>query len=188
MTGIVLYGPPASGKTTITTALTAIDRRFTLLRKLKAGNRRGSEYEFTTPAHLAELRTAGRLVAETHRYGNTYAIDRHQIAALTDSGKVPVVHMGNIPDTRRLIDGGAWLTVLLWISREECERRSISRGDPDTAGRLHAWDETLADLNTHGHEALNLHISTEDVTPDEAAEQISKAYQEARAMNLTQEL
>ncbi|MEW1840215.1 hypothetical protein AB0392_19910 [Nonomuraea angiospora] len=45
------------------------------MRKLKAGAWSGSEYEFVNYVRLAELRAAGRLVVETHRYGNTYAID-----------------------------------------------------------------------------------------------------------------
>ncbi|MGV9303830.1 hypothetical protein ACWDLG_10705 [Nonomuraea sp. NPDC003727] len=37
--GIVLYGPPASGKDTVTAALRRLDPRFVLLPKLKVGTR-----------------------------------------------------------------------------------------------------------------------------------------------------
>jgi len=73
------YGPPASGKDTITAALTRLDARFTLLPKLKVGTGRADGYEFVSAEHLDKLRDAGRLVAETRRYGNVYAIDRQSI-------------------------------------------------------------------------------------------------------------
>ncbi|WP_433498121.1 hypothetical protein ACQP1K_24950 [Sphaerimonospora sp. CA-214678] len=108
--GIVLYGPPASGKTTITTALHRHDPRFRLLPKLKAGTGRTEGYEPVTAEELNELRRAGRLLVETRRYGNVYAIDGHQIEEITAAGHVPVVHMGNIADLRALVgqraDGG----------------------------------------------------------------------------------
>ncbi|MGW2147489.1 hypothetical protein ACWCOT_24525 [Nonomuraea bangladeshensis] len=117
MMGVVLYGPPASGKSTVTTALGQLDPRFVLVRKLKAGDCRGTEYDFVTVEELARLRAAGRLLSETRRYGNTYAIDRHQVSGLITAGHVPVVHLGNIADLRRLTEAGPWMTVLLWIPR-----------------------------------------------------------------------
>ncbi|MET7459577.1 guanylate kinase [Nonomuraea sp. NPDC005501] len=176
MKGIVLYGPPASGKSTITAALTALDPRFVLLRKLKAGDRRGTEYDFVTSEHLARLRAAGRLLAETHRYGNVYAIDRHQIEQSAQAGQMPVVHMGNIPDILRLAEAGPWLPVLLWVPRDVCEQRSRQRGDGDTARRLSAWDETLLDLQAHDTGLFSLRIRTDQTTPEDAARQIAHAY------------
>lgn len=70
-----------------------------------------------TGQRLAELRAAGRLLVETHRYGNIYAIDRHQIGRMTRAGRVPIVHMGNIGDVRRLAETASWLLVMLWASR-----------------------------------------------------------------------
>ncbi|MEU0565179.1 guanylate kinase [Nonomuraea sp. NPDC005983] len=174
MKGIVLYGPPASGKSTTTAALTALDSRLVLLRKLKVGNRRGTEYDFVTSEHLDRLRAAGRLLAETHRYGNVYAIDRRQIEEMAQTGRVPVVHMGNIPDILRLAVA-PWLLVLLWVPRDVCERRCRQRGDSDTASRLSAWDETLLDLQAHDTGLFSLRIRTDQVAPEEAARQISEA-------------
>ncbi|MGI5273342.1 hypothetical protein ACQEUU_29635 [Nonomuraea sp. CA-218870] len=114
MMGVVLYGPPASGKSATTVALGEVDPRFALVRKLKVGNRRGTEYEFVSAEELTQLRAAGRLLIETHRYGNNYAIDRHHIDRLTAAGQVPIVHLDNIADIRRLIQSAPWLVVLLW--------------------------------------------------------------------------
>ncbi|MFG2078687.1 guanylate kinase [Nonomuraea maritima] len=175
MIGVVLYGPPASGKSSTTVALSEIDPRFTLVRKLKAGNLRGTEYDFTSVEELARLRSAGRLLLESHRYGNTYAVDRHQIDQLTAAGRVPIVHLGNIADIRRLIEPAPWLLVLLWIPRDVCEQRSRQRGDTDTPHRLKAWDETLADL-AEGDDLFHLRFHTDHATPDEVARQIAGAF------------
>ncbi|GAA2847783.1 AAA family ATPase [Nonomuraea rubra] len=178
MRGIVLYGPPASGKSTVTAALCQLDPRFALVRKLKAGNRRGTEYDFVTAEELARLRAAGRLMLETRRYGNTYAIDRHHITELITAGHVPIVHLGNTADIRRLAETGPWLTVLLWIPRQMCEERSRQRGDRDTPQRLKAWDETLADLQEHVDPPFLHRFRTDLVTPAEIGERIADSYDE----------
>ena len=181
--GIVIYGPPASGKDTITAALTHLDPRFTLLPKLKVGTGRADGYEFVSAEHLDKLRDAGRLVAETHRYGNVYAIDRQTIEDRHAAGYVPVVHMGNVSDLRQLVgkvpDG--WFRVLLWIPREVTEQRSQARGDVDTAKRLAAWDETLTDLETNTDAGFfHLRIHTDRLGADAAAREIMSAYDRLR--------
>ncbi|MDA0632268.1 guanylate kinase [Nonomuraea sp. MCN248] len=181
MRGVVLYGPPASGKSTVTAALTALDPRFVLLRKLKAGIPRGSEYEFVSFERLAELRAARRLLVESHRYGNAYAVDRHQVEQITEAGQVPVVHMGTVDDVRRLVDAGRWLVVLLWVSREMCERRSRERGDDDTAERLRAWDETLADLHAHDDGLFACRFQTDEITSAKVARLVAWIFADQQA-------
>lgn len=178
MKGIVLYGPPASGKSTITAALCGLDPRFALVRKLKAGNRRGTEYDFVSHEELERLRAAGRLMLETRRYNSTYAIDRCHISGLIAAGHVPIVHLGNTADVRRLTETEPWLTILLWISREVCEQRSEQRGDRDTPQRLEAWDETLADLRAHTSPPFHHRFYTDLTTPAEIAERIACSYDE----------
>ena len=177
MTGVVLYGPPASGKSTVTATLTKLDPRFVLLRKLKAGTWNGGEYEFVSIGRLAELRAAGRLLVETHRYGNVYAVDRKEVERMTRAGLVPVVHMGNVGDVRRLAETASWLLVMLWASREVCERRCRQRGDLDTAMRMRAWDETFTELRTQGEDLFPLRLRDERAQPSDMARQIADAYQ-----------
>jgi guanylate kinase len=176
-TGVVLYGPPTSGKSTTTTALHRLDIRFRLLRKLKVGTGRAEEYHLITAAQLDELRRAGRTLTENHRYGNTYAIDRAEIDQMAQAGLIPVTHIGNIADLRRLVGRAPWLRVLLWVPREVCQERSRHRGDADTAQRLTAWDETLADLETNTDDGFfHLHLHTDRINPDQAARQIADAF------------
>jgi guanylate kinase len=173
--GVILYGPPASGKDTVTAELSRQDNRFALLPKLKAGSGRSVGYRLVSSDELVVLRSKGRLVVETQRYGNRYAVDREDIAALTDSGRIPVVHMGNVADLERLRSAVplAWTTVLLWIPREVCAERSRRRGDSDSPKRLQAWDETAADLQAAGDGApFDLTIHTDQLEPAEAARQI----------------
>ncbi|MCW2882205.1 MAG: hypothetical protein JWQ95_6305 [Sphaerisporangium sp.] len=173
-----MYGPPTSGKSTTTEALHRLDPRFRLLRKLKVGTGRAEEYHLVTAAHLDELRQAGRTVAETHRYGNTYAIDCAEVDDMTSAGLIPVAHIGNIADLRRLVGRDPWLRVLLWVPREVCEQRSGHRGEVDTAQRLAAWDETLTDLETNADEGFfHLRLHTDRTGPDQAAREIADAFQ-----------
>lgn len=181
--GVVLYGPPASGKDTVTATLHRLDPRFVLLPKLKVGSGRATGYEFVTAEHLDRLRDEGRLIAETRRYGNVYAIDTQAIEVRHAAGYVPVVHMGNVPDLRRLIGRApdSWLRVLLWVPREVTERRSQERGDLDTGKRLAAWDETLADLEANADAGFfHLRVHTDKLGVDAVAVEIMTTFDRLR--------
>lgn len=188
--GVILYGPPTSGKDTITGELADQDARFVLLPKLKAGTGRSAGYRTTAADELDVLRTAGRLAVETRRYGNVYAVDRHDIDAMTRAGRVPVVHMGNIADLQRLRSAVPleWTCVLLWVPREVCAKRSQGRGDVDRPKRLRAWDETQADLTAHADAAIfDLVIHTDDTEPAKAArliiDAVNDGHQRARPLS-----
>ncbi|WP_066374345.1 hypothetical protein [Herbidospora mongoliensis] len=175
---IILYGPPTSGKDTITAALSHADERFTYLKKLKVGGGRSVGYRPASREQLDELRQEGRLAVETHRYGNVYAVDQADVTAMLAAGATPVVHMGNISDLRALSasDPDTWFRVRLHVPREVCEQRSRQRGDADTSERLRAWDETLADLQAHddGH-TFHICIETHLLDVDAAAQTIVTA-------------
>ncbi|MFC5754984.1 guanylate kinase, partial [Actinomadura rugatobispora] len=122
-----------------------------------------------------------RLVVETERYGNRYAVDRHDIDELTETGHVPVVHIGNLADLAELRTAVPldWTTVCLWIPREVCAERSHQRGDVDTPARLRAWDETDADLQRsqtqEGVSPFTLVIHTDQAEPADTARRIIEA-------------
>ncbi|MEV5571106.1 guanylate kinase [Spirillospora sp. NPDC052269] len=176
--GVILYGPPASGKDTITAELSRLDGRFVLLTKLKVGTGRSAGYRYVPTIELDALRAAGRLALETERYGNRYAVDRQDIDALTDAGRIPVVHVGDIPGVNTLSSAVPliWTRVRLWAPREVTADRSQHRGDTDTTSRLVAWDEAEADWRTNGEAVrFDLTVRTHETDPAEAAKRISQA-------------
>ncbi|MFD9008389.1 MULTISPECIES: guanylate kinase [unclassified Streptomyces] len=178
--GVVLFGPPTAGKDTVSAALTGLDTRYGQLTKIKVGSGRTTGYRMADADELAALRAAGRLVLETRRYGNTYAIDRDDLDAMTGAGRIPIVHIGSVEHLRSFTAAvrEPWLCVLLWVPRDVCEQRSRGRGDRDTADRLAAWDEALADLGTvqDGEEPFDLLLRTDHTDPDRTAEIIARAH------------
>ena len=174
-TGVILYGPPASGKDTVTAALCAVSPDYQQFARLKVGDGKSLGYRFCSIRQLLQLEKAGDIVYTNTRYGNTYIVDRPGLNEAFVSG-VPVVHMGQVVGVQAVATGfrANWLTVLLWCSREATKERSQGRGDRDTAARLEAWDATLQDLDAHPKSTWDLTISTEEHSPDVAARLIDQ--------------
>ncbi|MFE7194005.1 HAD hydrolase-like protein [Kitasatospora sp. NPDC057541] len=174
--GVILYGPPASGKDTVTRALSDVDPAFSLFSRVKYGPGRSAGYRMGTPELLEELRASGAVVYENSRYDSVYVTDRPGLDEAFARG-VPVMHLGQVDGVRAVLDGypAQWLTVLLWSSREVTEARSTGRGDADTPARLAAWDATLADLDANPTFRFDLTIRTDEFEPEAAANQIRLA-------------
>ncbi|MEO3785896.1 guanylate kinase [Actinocorallia sp. B10E7] len=177
--GVILYGPPTSGKDTITDELTRRESRFLFLPKLKAGFSGpdpGRGHRLISFMMMEALERSGALAVVTNRHRDIYAVDRQGVEDAAASGRVPVIHMDDVADLTRLREAVpiTWLTVLLWTPREVCAERPAGRGD-DTADRLQAWDETRADLGRAGTGVFDLEIRTDEVTAAEAAHQIITA-------------
>ncbi|MFD7228858.1 guanylate kinase [Streptomyces sp. NPDC059881] len=176
--GVILYGPPGSGKDTITTELSRIRPEFTLFQRLKAGPGRTAGYRPTTAAHIEELAQAGELLYRNTRYGAEYAIDRAEVVTLISDGRIPVLHMGQVAGVSAI---GAfpvpirWVKVLLWCPYEVTEERCRSRGDQDLDARLKVWDETRQDLLDHSNKPWSLAIRTDHVSAKQAAQAIDEA-------------
>ena len=166
--GVILYGPPAAGKDTITAALTHLDGRYSLFRRIKVGAGRVDGYRLTTAEEVKELREAGQVLWENSRYNALYVVDKPYLVASLLRG-FPVVHVGQ-PEAVQAISSGvpdvAWLIVSVWCPRDVAASRIASRDTGDTAARLTAWDETplLA--------APNLSLDTSTTSAIEAAQAI----------------
>ncbi|MER5781295.1 guanylate kinase [Streptomyces mobaraensis] len=173
--GVILYGPPAVGKDTVTVALAELSPRYAQFARLKIGTGKAAGYRMGTAQQLVGLEAAGDVVYANSRYGNTYVIDRPGLTAAFAAG-VPVVHLGQVDGVRALVDGysAAWSVVLLWCPREVTAERSAGRGDSDTAARLAAWDATREDLDAHPSVTWDLTVDTASVSPPDAARLIDQ--------------
>ncbi|KOT38710.1 guanylate kinase [Streptomyces rimosus subsp. rimosus] len=170
-----MYGPPASGKDTVTVALAALDARYAQFARLKVGSGKSAGYRMGTAERLRELEIAGDVVYRNERYGNTYVIDRPGLDDAFAAG-VPVVHLGQVDGIRALVNGytADWVTVLLWCPREVTAQRSESRSDNDTTARLAAWDATREDLAAHPGTGWDLTVDTTAMSPQESARLIDQ--------------
>lgn len=173
--GVILYGPPASGKDTVTRALTALDPRYVQFARFKVGSGSSSGYRMGTAEQLRELAAAGGVIYANRRYGNTYVLDRPGIRAAFTSG-VPVMHLGQVDGVRALVDGFAahWAVVLLRCPKPVTAARSARRGDSDTAARLAAWEATREDLDAHPDMVWDLTLDTATTPPQESARRIHR--------------
>lgn len=174
--GVLLYGPPASGKDTITEALTAESPLFELFRRLKVGAGRTRGYRMASATEIAALESRGHILYENQRYGARYLVDQPELARLLSAGRIPVVHLGQPEAIAPIVaatPATRWLIVEVWCPREEAARRGSARGTGDLPARLRAWDETsrLADPD--------LRIDTAHTAPDAAAELIAGAVDSA---------
>ena len=169
---VALYGPPASGKDTVTAELLRLDERYVAYQRLKVGGGRGG-YRFVTAEQFGQLEAAGEILYRNSRYGNVYGVDRAALASVAEAGGIPVLHLGQV-DALTAVEAfpAAWVRVLLWCPRDVTAQRSAARGDTDSAARLAAWDETQRDLGGHPDAGFDLAIRTDRVAPLEAARSI----------------
>ena len=182
--GIVLYGPPASGKDTITRELTQFDPRYMQFRRLKIGASNSHGYRSASMAQLDRLRAEDQVLYENERYGNTYVVDRPHLLEMLDAGQTPVIHLGQLAGVRAVTTVPAqWVTVLLWCTRETAANRALARGSTDMSARLAAWDETLDDLKNASASDLVLRLDTDTMPADRAAKTIDSWVTELRTRN-----
>jgi guanylate kinase len=170
MRGIILYGPPASGKDTITLALTAADPRCEVFRRLKSGSGKTSTYRMVTEQYLEELRVRGALAWENDRYGATYAIDTPGLHEHLHRG-VPVIHLGQVEAVaavKAAAPEATWLVVELWCPRDVADARLRAREPSGAAERLRVWESTPR------LPSRDVEIDTGRVEPTEAASLILK--------------
>ncbi|WP_241255529.1 guanylate kinase [Candidatus Protofrankia californiensis] len=174
---IVLCGPPAAGKDTVTSALTAVDDRYVHFDRLKAGSGKSVGYRRTSAGDLAQLHDRHLIVYANERYGNIYAIDSPRLDEIIIAGRVPVVHLGQVAGITALRTGypARWLTILLWCPRDITRARLHERGSSDLEERLRVWDETQADLAAAEPGTFTMVLRTDQRTPTATAHLIHHA-------------
>jgi guanylate kinase len=142
---VVLYGPPASGKSTITKQLEMADGRYRLFRRLKAGGGRMDEYRVTTYAQIRNLQAAGEVVWANERYGSVYVIDRPYLRRMIEEERIPVLHVGQrsaVDSIVSAVPDVQVITVSLTCPREIALQRIANRKTGDTPDRVAAYDAT----------------------------------------------
>jgi len=171
LTGVILYGPPAAGKDTITDCLALLDNRYCLYRRLKVGSGRTDRYEIASHTALAGLRDTGELLYENEQYGSTYGISRTQLTQLAAT-RFPVLHLGQPAGVDAVTSAGigiTWLVVELWCRRPLAAARIEARATGDAERRMHVYDQTEQLANPH------LRIDTGETPPGTAAQQVDQA-------------
>lgn len=143
--GLILYGPPASGKSTITQLLEE-SGGFALFPRLKVGGGNTVGYRMTSPEDLKLLRESGQLLWENERYGASYAVDRsHLDAMLREDSSTPVLHLGQPEGVEAILTAyppQTWLVVELRTQLADAQKRIRMRRDTDEDERLEAWAAT----------------------------------------------
>lgn len=143
--GLVLYGPPAVGKTTIATRLAELDCRFAPFLVVKAGPGRTDGYTMISANEFVRRAAADDFVFTWERYDAYYAVSKRQLTMFADEGRVPIVQLGVVPAVQAVTAFSAlrWIVVQLWANRKVCEDRVRNRGTGDLAARLAAYDQTV---------------------------------------------
>lgn len=145
--GLIVYGAPAAGKSTLTAELCRQSAAFVRHRPVKCGPGRTEGYRMVTPVELEAIRADPRdVVWEQERYGAVYVVRRSCLVDLPD-GEVPVVELGqpaavravvtNVPEVR-------WHVVELRCGRDTAAARIRARETGDEAERLGHYDATPA--------------------------------------------
>ncbi|MEV6691217.1 kinase [Micromonospora sp. NPDC051196] len=168
--GVILYGPPAAGKDTVTQELVKLANEYAPFRRIKVGRGRTDGYRMATAADVERLRANGDLLWENERYGSTYIVD---YAALANdlSRSIPVLHLGQpggIDAVLGAFPSGSWIVVYVWSSRSIAAERIEARQTGDTAERLAAWDATPP-------VDADIEINTDRLSAEQAARRIDAA-------------
>lgn len=166
--GIVLFGPPASGKDVVTAAMHALDRRICHFRKLKVGTGRSQGYRIVSPSQVDDLLRRGLVVSRVRRYGNEYVVDQTELESLQGSGCIPVIHTADLDELERLSQQAGWRSFCLWASLRVTRQRLSERGDRDTAARLDVRSYVLRSLAAR-HPAFDRVVITDGSDPTDVA-------------------
>lgn len=169
--GLVLFGPPASGKDTVTQVLSRVHPRFRLFEKLKLGTGRSAGYRMATEEDLRAIQSSGGLLSEVKRYGNSYFIDQKELDRLEHEGFIPVVHTADLAEASLISRRRGWVSCCLWVSRREARCRLMERGDVQVEERLALRSQMLRML-TSTMPRFDALLITDQLRPEETARRL----------------
>jgi guanylate kinase len=167
---VILYGPPAVGKDTVTSALVRLDPGFAHFQRLKCGPGRTAGYRMIGPEQLAAL-PAASILWTNRRYGAVYLVDREGLGQLWQAGRTPVMHLGQPEAVDAVVAGTGsvrWRVVDLHAPLSVLRRRIRARGAGDDAQRL------AAAADTPRLEHADLAVDTSVTEPAETARLIAE--------------
>lgn len=173
--GVLLYGPPAVGKDTITRELAQIGP-FAHFHRLKCGPGRTAGYRMISPTDLDQIPGTDRIYVN-QRYGATYVVDRPGLVELWTAGLTPVIHLGQ-PDAVTATTSGApearWFVVDLQCPIPVLAARIKARATGDDAARLQAARSTPRLAHP------DLAVDTNSTRPEQAARLIEERLNSSR--------
>jgi guanylate kinase len=168
--GVILYGAPATGKDTVTRALTSAHPRFAHFERLKAGPGRTSGYRMISLEQATSMPAAAVLWAN-QRYGATYLVDRQGLQQIWQEHRIPVVHLGQpeaVDAVVRRASEASWLVVELHCDLAVLQERIRQRATGDDDQRI------AAALSTPRLSTADISINTGTTEPGDAARLIAE--------------
>lgn len=122
--GVLLAGPPASGKRTAAFSLTTLRRGYAHVPAMATKPHRSVDAEQTAQKHLDELHAWAQIFYAVTVDGRRYAYDRERLLHLREQGRLPIVC---VEDAHALAafeaESEGWLPVMLWCPRSEAVQR-----------------------------------------------------------------
>ncbi len=149
---ILLSGAPASGKSTLTLALSQRDPSFAFVRKVKDSTDGAiSEYDIITPGEFDDMINRGELLQWNMRYGRRYGLPAKAVDAILQQGKFAIIHIGRYDALKVLrTKFSTSASVLLWVDESVRLERLAARHVGDVSemkAKIPAFRQELRDLS-----------------------------------------
>lgn len=99
---ILISGPPASGKDTLTRALGCIDPAYRMANKHKDSRAGSTHHIIVTPAAFDAMLEQGAFLQWHERYGRRYGLACRTVEDILAEGGFPIIHTGRLANLRML--------------------------------------------------------------------------------------